>query len=479
MDALTGTLRDRSRKAAGRLPWITARPGLPYFIDEAGKSWSPIGANDAITWPELAPLFRRRDIAAVERHLEWLTENGVTCIRLMLEYSQVPHRAFERPAGQFVPNMVRLWDDLFGLLEQTGLRVLLTPFDTFFMWMRWRQHPYNRRNGGPCASRKRWLTCRATRDAVKARLAFASDRWGHSGALFAWDLWNEIHPAHGADDPATIGPFIEDLSTWLREHEMRRHGRAHLQTVSIFGPELDKHPETVEPIFRHPSLDFASTHLYEFGTIDDPRDTVAPALATGRLMRRAVDEASDLRPVMDSEHGPIHRFKDHNCTLPEDFDDEYFRHIQWAHLASGGAGGGLRWPNRHPHVLTPGMRRAQAALARFLPAIDWTGFRRRNLSREIVCSAPDVHAFGCGDERQAIVWLLSSGPLDRDGRLKPEGERTIELRVPGLASGDYAVRPFATASGTWLATFRATASDGLSIPVNLRSDLALVIRPAC
>lgn len=73
-----------------------------------------------------------------------------------------------------------------------------------------------------------------------------------------------------------------------------------------------------------------------------PRDTVAPALAVGRLIRAALAEAAIGRPVFDSEHGPIHTFKDRKRTLPEPFDDEYFRHIQWAHLASGGAGGGMR-----------------------------------------------------------------------------------------------------------------------------------------
>ena len=30
---------------------------------------------------------------------------------------------------------------------------------------------------------------------------------GASPALFAWDLWNEMHPAHGEDDPAACEPF--------------------------------------------------------------------------------------------------------------------------------------------------------------------------------------------------------------------------------------------------------------------------------
>jgi len=211
------------------LPWIETRPGLPYFVTEHGQTWTPIGHNDAVTWPELAGMFRRRDLGGVERHLQALKASGVTCIRLMLEYCQGEHRYLERPVGHFAPNMIRLWDDLFLLLERVGLHVLLTPFDTFFTWVRWRHHPYNRRNGGPCASRRRLLTCPDTRAAIKARLAFASDRWGGSPALFAWDLWNEMHPAHGGDDLTVFAPFINDVGPWLRAREIARHGRAHLR----------------------------------------------------------------------------------------------------------------------------------------------------------------------------------------------------------------------------------------------------------
>jgi hypothetical protein len=460
------------------LPWVTTRPGVPYFLTDSGHTWTPIGQNDAVTWPELAGLFRRRDMAGVERHLRWLKDHGVTCLRLMLEYCQGEHRYMERPVGSFAPNMVRLWDDLFALLEKVGLHVLLTPYDTFFTWIRWRNHPYNRRNGGPCASRGRLLTCPDTREAIRARLAFASDRWGGSHALFAWDLWNELHPAHGGDDPATLAPFIDDIGPWLRAHEIARHGRAHLQTVSIFGPELLKHPMLAEPIFRHSALDFANTHLYEARTIDDPRNTVDPAIAVGRLMRAAVVDARDKRPVFDSEHGPIHRFKDKRRNLPEDFDDEYFRHIQWAHLASGGAGGGMRWPNRHPHVLTGGMRRAQQALSRFLPLIDWTRFGRENLNDELV--APDAIArFGCGDGKQAVVWMVRRDTIRRGRTIDPAAAPLrFTLGVPGLGAGEYRVSWFDTVAGSVVRQTRIEAArHGLEVPdVDVGTDLALAVQ---
>jgi mannan endo-1,4-beta-mannosidase len=316
------------------------------------------------------------------------------------------------------------------------------------------------------------------REAIKGRLAFASDRWGGSGALFAWDIWNEIHPAHGGDDPAHFMPFITDISTFLRDREQARYGRAHPQTVSIFGPELINHPATVDPVFRHPDLDFASTHLYEKGTIDNPRDTVAPALSTARLIQAAVREATDLRPVHDSEHGPIHAFKDRHRILPEPFDDEYFRHMQWAHLASGGAGGGMRWPNRHPHVLTVGMRRAQGALARFLPLIDWTSFKRRNISDELDCDDPHLALIGCGDDGQAVIWLLSTGPLAADKRLADREAKPVKLTVPGLKDGSYRTTLFSTEQGEVTGTCTAQAVDRkLTVTVPVARDLALAIAP--
>ena len=164
--------------------------------------------------------------------------------------------------------------------------------------------------------------------------------------------------------------FVDAVAPWFKDLEDRVHGRRHPITVSVFGPELLKSPAFSDLIFRHPELDFASTHLYESGTIDHPRDTVATAIAAVRLIADAVVQSSDGRPVFDSEHGPIHSYKARRIVLSEPFDDAYFRHIQWAHLASGGAGGGMRWPNRRPHVLTKGMHSSQAALSRMLPLID-------------------------------------------------------------------------------------------------------------
>jgi mannan endo-1,4-beta-mannosidase len=464
------------------MPWIAVAPDAPYFVTEDGEPWTPIGQNDAISWVEFKGLFRRRDLPAVEAHLRWLKAHGVTCLRLMLEYAQVKHRYFERPAGTFVPAMVTLWDDLFAMCERVGLRILLTPFDTFWTWLRWERHPYNIQNGGPLRHPSEMLLCGGTREAIKARFTFAIERWGGSGALFAWDLWNEIHPAQAGDSADCFGEFIHDLSTHVRNLERRLYGRTHPQTVSLFGPELWWRPQMnlKDPIFRHPDLDFASIHLYRQGTIDAPRNTVDPAISTGEIVRDALAEIRDGRPFLDSEHGPIHTFKDKRRTLPEAFDDEYFRHMQWAHLASGGAGGGMRWPNRTPHTLTPGMRRAQASLAGFLPLIDWGRFRRKNLNQEVRALSSNVACFGCGDQRQALLWLLRRDITGPDGMLRRDVPPiSTMIRVPGLQAGTYRVTSWDTTEAKVVSALEVANTGNLMIDVPpLAADLALSVREA-
>jgi hypothetical protein len=467
----------RQGAGQGTLPWIGRAPGTPYFQTEHGEAWTPVGQNDSFTWDEWAPL-RAGDLAATRRHLDGLRASGVTVLRLMLEYAQHENAWFEQPAGVFNPVLVRLWDDLFTLCEQTGMRILLTPYDTFFQWNRFDAHPYNQANGGPCAGRDRMMTCPDTRRLIRARLRFAAERWGGSGALFAWDLWNEMHPAQGENRPDCFADYIDDIGPFLRAVEIAAYGRAHPHCVSVFGPELGWKPWLNEPVFRHPALDFASSHFYEEGTIDHPADTVAPALAVGRLVREALAEITDDRPFFDSEHGPIHTFKDHGRTLEAAFDDEYFRHIQWAHLASGGAGGGMRWPNRFPHQLTPGMRDAQRALTGFLDLIDWTRFIRRNLWDEAGVDTSGIALLACGDSRQAVAWLLRTDALLPDGRVDPDLQTTAAtLRLP-MRDGPCVITPWDTRQGRALPLLHGHAAGGLlrlALPA-FAGDLALAIR---
>lgn len=460
-----------------QVPWIIVSGDVPYFVTDNGDHWSPLGQNDAVTWPDLAGAFRRKDIVAVELYFEMLSRHGVNCLRVMLEYCHGESRYLERPAGVFQQNMVRFWDDIFPLCEKYCIRILLTPYDTFWMWRRWSHHPYNVNNNGPCAKRSQWLICPATRAAIKNRLYFATERWGASGALFAWDLWNEIRPSHGGNSAEGFSEFINDISVFLRTTELELHGRAHPQTVSVFSPVLQKDLKIAEAVFRHPSLDFATIHLYELNSIDNPKNTIAAAITTGRLTRQVLGEIKDKRPFFDSEHGPIKTFNTSRKSLPADFDDEYFRHMQWAHLASGGTGGGMRWPYRHPHTLTPGMRKAQLSLSGFIRLVAWNSFDRVNINEEIVLSDKGLTAFGCADGRQAIIWLLRKDSIGKNKLLRRNVKaEPVTVFIPLLLPGSYMVTIWDTLMGFVIKSFEHVNGSAfeLSLPP-VQADIAVAL----
>lgn len=449
-------------------------------MTEEGDSWTPIGHNDAITWPSLKGLYQNKDPESVRDYFFMLKEHGVTCLRLMMEYDGV---YLENPAGVFDPMLVKMWDELFMLAEEFGIYFLLTPVDSFWLYRKWEAHPYNKL----VEDKSMLLTHEETLSAVKNRFEFFIRRWGVSGSIFAWDLWNEIHPIYSEDKPEPIESYINEMSSFIRELEIKLYDKAHLQTVSIFGPLIthgfiNTQGETVfvpiiaNYIYRNPNLDFSSIHAYEENTIDHPKDTVAPARSLGRITKEAIMETLNLRPYMDSEHGPIHNFIDYEKTLPEDFDDEYFRHLQWAHFASGGVGGGMRWPNRHPHILTPGMHKAQKNLSEFLQYIDWNNFDRVNINEEIVAD-DSLECFGCASLDKALIWLLRKDIINKkSGRLRKNSiVKSYSVGIPMLTTGTYLVTLWNTEDGIIHQYEHTHASGNLELEVNIKKDLALAI----
>ena len=458
------------------VPWIKVCDHAPYFEESNGKSWTPIGQNDAITWPDFQGLFLGRNPEQVEGHLAYLARNGVTCVRMMMEYCQTENRYLEKPVGRFQPNMIRFWDDMFLLCRKYRIRILLTPFDTFWMARRWKYHPYNKISGGPCSSKWQWLTSPAMLEAIKIRFDFFIERYGACGTLFGWDLWNEISPLNAGKQKEHLVSYIEKISVHIREKETALFGKCHLQTVSVFAPTLSRH-DLADLIFRHPMLDFATTHFYDAKSIDYPKNTWTAALKTGKFVQDALNNCSADRPFLDTEHGPISYFKKHRRGLPEAFDDTYFLYMQWSHFASGGAGGGMRWPYRYPHVLTHGMRKAQLNLSQFTALIHWKSFKRRNISDAIQTSNEEIHVFGCGDKYQAVVWLLRVETKSVVRKKVSEQPQQVLLKIPGLGEGVYEVHLWNTHHGSVDQIRIEKANGDLEIQVLLfGTNLAIAIK---
>jgi mannan endo-1,4-beta-mannosidase len=450
--------------------YISVAPGGRYFVDEAGQGFLVIGQNDGVPWPGLSALLNRSAPQATEAYIADLRAHGITVSRVMVEYAQEPHTYLENPVGVFSPSMVQFWDDFIALAEQHGLYLLLTPYDTFWQSHNWAGYPYNADAGGPCVTRRDWLTGRACIEAQKNRWRFILEHWGGSPNIFAWDLMNEIDIWWEATSDE-ISAYIDEMAAFVREVEMERWGRTHLITVSSAASV----PEggLGRAIYRHTALDFANTHLYLGPAIKDPQNPIEAGPMMGGGVLRSLQSIRDDRPYFDSESGPID-----DWIGDVDFDREYHHNMSWGHLAAGGAGSGMRWPYTNPHWILPELRDNLLGLARFAATIDWAHFPSRNINDDIRLDRPDIFRIGCSDGRTAVVWLLRD-TRQEDAPTLPG----VTLTLDGvLQDGAYTVEFWETYVGTRLESVTAQAEGGMlavTIPAldPALKDIAIIVRP--
>lgn len=447
-----GNLKFNTRHSSLDIPKmfpLRASPSGRVFQTVDGEPFLPIGANDSIMWPGLAPLKGRLDVPAVRAYLKSFADNGANMIRLFLEYAHDDGWYFEKPIGCVQPEMATLWDDLFCLCEELGLRVLLAPWDNFWMSRRWHRHPYNSRNGGPAHAPSAFFEDEATIAATIARFEWVIERFAGKASLGAWDLFNEIDPYWGGT-PARQSAVLGKISAAIRAKERAVQGWTRPQSVSCFGPQPEE--EMVDLIFRHCDFDFATTHIYAHGAINHPRDTIAPAIQMAQWTRFGRAQTPVNRPFFDTEHGPIHLFNDRKRWLEEEFDVEYELHLMWAHLASGGAGSGFRWPARHPHVLLEGHKQAFKGLAHFARALDWNIFAHREATGELEIKGGgrQIVPFALRDETQGLIYLLRSSGARHRGVLPPrEPLASVEIRWPHWNASRVCLRFFDPLTGDW------------------------------
>lgn len=477
------------------MPFVQLAPGGRYFMTEDGKPFLIIGHNDAMPWPRMRYMRHEHGLPIVERYVKLMAEHGVTVVRIMLEYCEDERWFIEDAQGNPVPLTVLYWDNLIGLCERYKIRLLVQFWDTFFMSRRWHYHPYSAPGSGFDGPGS-FCTSPTALEAQKRRIKFFIDRWGNSPAVFAYDLLNEIHPYWGGT-PEDQARWVTEIASFTRQYEMEKWGKKHLLTVSVFGSRPEE--GYLDLIFRHPELDFASTHVYEFGVVDNPENTIDCALVMRNAVKYAFSRMADTRPYTDSESGPIHLFMDLKLYLREPFESEYYHNMTWAHLATGGAGTGIRWPFRNPHWLTREMHRIQLGVSKFVAGttrcgFDWLNFAPQAIDEmlSVVSSEPraddalPVIAFGCSDGNQALLWLL------RDKRVAADDLpiAPANLLMPCLREGRYVAEFWETYAGEYMgehhfevpSASQIHSSGGephINLPISaFGQDLAITIRPA-
>ena len=220
--AVTVRLEEAARLRDG----FVRREG-PRFRLDSGAAFYPIGYNLGWRGPGEPPL---------PEHLQRMGAAGLNWSRVWAcawdgKNPFVP-RAHQAPPvlGEFLPEPLAQWDGIVAAAEAAGVRLQFVLFHHGLVSTRndsnWAGHPWNRANGGFLDRPQEFFTDPTAKEYQKRWLRYAVARWGHSPAIMAWELFNEVEWVDAVqtdrDWPTVIGWHAE-MAAFLRELDPYHH----------------------------------------------------------------------------------------------------------------------------------------------------------------------------------------------------------------------------------------------------------------
>jgi len=357
--SFTAKARDRSGEVTSREGHFTVvdsdRRGFirvsdrnpRYFAFDDGSPFIPIGQNLQNDWPSYSHSRRLAD-AGCNAARPW-----TFCHWTWLEWSHREDIQWAGPghymrsyggAGIYNQRIAWIADLHLTQWERDGLHVMMclgngSELGAPDKYDSWGGHPYNAANGGFLDSGSEFWTDAQARRLYRNRLRYIVARYGHSSAVWAWELWNEL------------GRETDEIVAWTREMSDYLHSidpARHLVTTSHWGTNAEASPRTWEL----PGIDLTQSHNY-FGV-----ETVRSR--TTRMLSLSA------KPHIIGEGAGTHPGPD-GASDPEGID---LHNSLWAALFSGAAGPTLPWWWRE-RIEPNDLFGEYSSIARFTSAINW------------------------------------------------------------------------------------------------------------
>jgi hypothetical protein len=405
-----------------RYPDIPPLTELLHRMGAAGMNWSRIWA---CAWDGKNPVLTRHNAYSKQEKEIWLEK---------------------APLGEFLPSALRQWDDLVGAAEASGIRFQFVLFHHGLFSTsadaNWDEHPWSRANGGFLDRPQDFFTNETARDYSRRWLRYAIARWGHSPAVFAWELFNEVEWTDAIQkdhDWATVVAWHNEMAAYVRSLDPYHH----LVTTS----SAIEHPEL------YSAMDYYQPHAY-------PQE-IFPVIAGSKPLPG--------KPWFYGEFG---------CGTSELNTNErrVVRDGVWAGMLAGHAGAASYWFWERVWQLdlySEFTRAAQILKLSQLPAhpqaqpvaVGIAGAKQPPLPGATDLGRA-IHAHGIGDDALAVLRIQAE-----DGAVPA----TVDLRIAGLPDGPYALNVMDLDTGAQREQ-TAVIADGTLRGIELTArDTAVVI----
>lgn len=303
-----------------------AKVGHRYLEHDDGSLFFPLGLNHG--WPGVEGTY------AYDRTIERTAAGRGNTVRvwlaptfhhLSLETSErIEDHGLMGGLGWMNQDAAWRFDHVVGRAEAAGVKVLPVAF-SFSGWRsangpsNWKESPYNAALGGPMDRASEVFTDPVARTLAKRRLRYMVARWGHSTAVMAWELWNEVTGVDDYDDEKSA-LWHTEMAAYLKELDPYER----LVTTSTWWTEGTARLDGLDDI------DIVMTHEY------NAPDHAVPHYGAGRWKPEAYG-----KPHLTGEFGNQEFDSgDSGVYGPETIS---VHNVLWAGLMAGSAGGGLYW----------------------------------------------------------------------------------------------------------------------------------------
>ncbi|MBP7140366.1 MAG: cellulase family glycosylhydrolase [Opitutaceae bacterium] len=217
--------------------------GKPYYPFGMNVGWS----SDGLPWPRI---FSELESAGLNWTRIWMAHWDMMNLDWLPQHAGRPS---PRP-GNVDREPAENWDRVLALAEKHGvhLQMVLQHHGQYSLTnnSNWDINPWSRANGGFLDAPEEFFTSPEAIRYTKAKYRYIVARYGHSPAILAWELFNEVQwtvPATlGRDD--IVGAWHADMAAYLRAHDVY----GHLVTTS--------HDDLRSSV--HARMDFLQPHLY-------------------------------------------------------------------------------------------------------------------------------------------------------------------------------------------------------------------------
>lgn len=263
--------REVEVRQAEAMPAVGRDPAMPSRFHTAdGRPFVPIGAN--VAWAEgpVLPYYQRAFAAFSRERLNWMRIWMAHWGRLNLDWLPGPSRFLPAPmgaspsAGNLDPRVAANWDRILALAEQHGVyvQVVLQHHGQYSTQVNpnWAENPWNAANpGGFLKTPTDFFTSPRARELTQRKYRYIVARWGWSPAVFAWELFNEVHwvDAMRNGHEAAVAAWHDEMADFIRSVDAYHH----LVTTST--------EDLRSPIYA--KMDFYQPHLYAADAITGAR----------------------------------------------------------------------------------------------------------------------------------------------------------------------------------------------------------------